>query len=90
MRDFFGMVPLDSTTVKSIEAVNKRNILILFILTNIYFYNSWFSLFFNICFVIYTESMAGQYSYRGLNFGIQTSKFLLRFSRPFQVTTGVI
>ena len=86
-RDYFQMVPADSITKRNIEVVNGRNLLGLFILANLYFYQSWTSLFVNLGFAMFAEQMAPPFtsSLRSLNLAIQLSKFLLRFSKPLHL-----
>ena len=86
-RDFLGMVPSDILTKQHIEIVNGRNLVGLFILSNLYLYQSWLSLPANILFILYSEAMTSpsHLPFRSWNLYIHLIKFLLRFTKPLQL-----
>lgn len=90
MRDYFSVVPCDSITRQQIIIVNKRNAFILFVLLNIFLYDSWLCLPVNVVFTFVNERLTGLTSYRTANMFIHAAKFLLRFSRPLFVGWSLI
>lgn len=42
LRDYFQIIPTDNTTRESLTEVNYRNYLVLFVVINLYLWNSWY------------------------------------------------
>ena len=41
MRDAFDIIPIDKSTKHAIYEINRKNLLLVFVLSNLYFCDSW-------------------------------------------------